>query len=338
MPDFSVIITTYNRPHKVVELVKQLLAIDTHTLEIIVVDSSDAVDTNLQSIEKINYIQSHHKNQPYQRYLGYLKATAEYLLFLDDDMEFVHNQVFATLTRLLQENDVSGIALNFEDKHSDTSLAQVPKSTLFKQSSIKNLKNWFTGLPNLPTGVLGLCGNRGKKPSNLAPIQYVGGGAFLARREKLFQNFNCQLLDLFEEKKGMGEDAIIGYGLHQSGNLLFYPELLFLHNDLKDSNYAMDLQAFSRRVLFSRLYLSLERNRLNQQALWPAKLHYHWYSFWRLLGYAVNYMLHRTKKQKSILIGAWQGYKLTFSFNFAHQLHRNAHWMEELNKNTSIEN
>ncbi len=334
MPDFSVIITTYNRPQKVLELVNQLLNIDTHALEIIVVDSSDTFDTNLHSLEKVNYIHSNHKNQPYQRFLGHAVSTADYLLFLDDDMEIVDPLFLTKIKEILLQNEASGLALNFKDKHQDTTLNAIPKSRLFKnKGTIKHIKNWFTGLPDLPIGILGLCGNRGKQADTITPTQYVGGGAFVAKRSCMFQNFNFQLFDLYEEKLGKGEDAMIGYGLHKLGTLLYIPDIYFLHNDQRDSTYSMNIFDFGKRVLFSRLFLSLEKTRLDNTSLLLAKLHFHWYALWRLSGLFLNYMLKKNDKNKVILSGTWEGWKKASSFAFDKQLKRTFYWQNECELN-----
>ena len=70
--------------------------------KIIIVDSSDEENVKIQELENLIYIRSNHKNQPYQRYLGYQYAEAEYLLYLDDDMEIQQNDFFGIMEELLK--------------------------------------------------------------------------------------------------------------------------------------------------------------------------------------------------------------------------------------------
>lgn len=330
----SIIITTYNRPDKVNELVTQLLSIAQPLEQIIVVDSSDDDNVLLREHPAIIYIKSTHKNQPYQRYLGFLMASAAYLLFFDDDMELVSFDFLKHIETLIKKENAVGLALHFKDKHLDTTLAAVPKSALFKRSKwLRHFKNWFTGYADLPEGTFGYCGNRGKQPSKLAPTQYVSGGAFVAKRSALFQNFNFQLFDLFEQRMGMGEDALIGYGLHKQGSVLFVPDIYCLHNDQKDSSYSMNVHDYAQRVLFSRLYLSLEKCRMDGNSMFFAKAHYHWYAFWRLMGLLINLGLKRSTNSKFVFIGSWKGWRKAckFRFNFDGSLEQ--YWKNELANN-----
>lgn len=334
MHNFTIIITTYNRPQKVCELVNQLSGVETHKLEIIVVDSSLDENEQLLNWRSIIYLRSNHKNQPYQRYIGTSVATGNYILFLDDDMEIVDSEFLVKISQIINIEEPVGLALNFKDKHEDTTLAAVPKSALFHKSSVfRRFKNWFTGYPDLPTATLGLCGNRGKQPQKMATTQYVSGGAFLAKRKNLFQNFNFQLFDLFEERFGMGEDALIGYGIYKQGKLLFVPEIMFLHDDQKDSSYSMNIKDYAKRVLFSRLYLSLEKTRLDEKSLALAKFHFHWYAIWRLFGLLVNYSMKPSVNRKSSFLGAYSGWKMAIKFSFSSALDCNQYWKNEALKN-----
>ncbi len=332
----DLIICTYNRPEKVLELVQDILTCQPAPRKIIIVDSSDEENIKIQDLENIIYVRSSHKNQPYQRFLGYQRAEADYLLYLDDDMEIQHKDFFGKMEELLKNNDYSGIALNFRDKHKNTTLSEVPKSSLFKASkALRNFKNWFTGYPELSAGKLGLCGNRGKQGKEFDETEYVSGGAFIGRRADLFQNFNFQMFDLFEERMGMGEDALIGFGLHKRGKLMFHPEISFLHNDQRDSTYSVDLESLSKRVLYSRLYLSLERQRLKNSSLVQAKIHFQWYAFCRITGYFINFCLKPNSSRKKNLRGAFHGWVATNKFTFAKKLERNPFWLNEIEKNLS---
>ena len=313
----DIIICTYNRPQKVVELVNQLMLYSSQFNSIIIVDSSDDVHPVLSNYNQLTYLRSSYKNQPYQRWLGYHHSKGDILIFLDDDMEVANGDFLNIIRAAFNEQMVSGIAINFVDKHTDTALAAIPRSVLLNKAGVlKNIVGWLTGYPVLPYGKFGLCGVKGKQPLNGGTTQWLSGGAFAAKRAFLFQNFNFQLFDLFQQKTGMGEDAIIGYGLSKQGILLYEPTLLFYHNDQKDSAYSVDHFAYAKRVIFSRLYLSLEKTRLNKGSYIFATIHYHWYVLWRVAGLVINYMIKKNATKNKILKGSVAGWKLALKFKF----------------------
>ena len=314
----DIIICTYNRPQKIVELVKSLVPYKSNYNKIIVVDSGDFPNQALKEIGEVLYLETNRKNQPYQRHLGYLSSDADYLLYLDDDREIVNNQVFSRINQCIMDYpDLSGIALNFIDKHSNSTLNEVPKSIILKKTGFaKRIIRWLTAIPELSEGKLGFCGNRGAQPPKGGRTQWLSGGAFLATKSALFQNFNFQMFDIFDKRLGMGEDAIIGYGLAQKGSLIFDPTISFLHNDQRDSSYSVDIFAYARRVMFSRLYLSLEIQRISSKSLFVARIHFHYYAFCRILGAFVNLLLAVKKKNLLYFQGMISGYFLTYKYKF----------------------
>lgn len=332
----DIIITTYNRPVKVLDLVNQLLTLPTKPDKVIVVDSSDVDNEGLKNISNVNYLKSTHKNQPYQRYLGYTNSESDYLIFLDDDMEIVEENFISKISELFRNPEISGIAIKFENKHEDSLLAQMPVTKLsVTNNRIKKIKGWLSGWPILKSGKFGLCGNRGKQPSGGGSTEWLSGGAFAARRDLLFNNFNFQLFDIFEQKMGMGEDAIIGYGLSKQGKLIYHDELFFLHNDQKDSTYTVDQFAYARRVIFSRLYLSLEKHRLNQRNLLSAYVHFQYYVFWRITGYLINFLVSPSKSRKDMLKGSFAGWVNAITFKFRFSEETNNYWINESNKDNT---
>ena len=323
----DIIICTYNRPEKVIELIRQLKDFSKEFNTIILVDSSDNIHPILSKDNQVDYLCSAHKNQPYQRYLGYIHSKADILLFLDDDMEVANDEFISIIENVFKDNSIAGIAINFQDKHTDTTLAAIPQSVLFRRmAGLKKLVGWLSGYPALPDGKLGLCGIRGKQPAEGGKTEWLSGGAFATRRNALFQNFNFQLFDLFEEKLGMGEDAIIGYSISKQGVLWYHPQLLFYHNDQRDSAYSVDHFSYSRRVIFSRLYLSLERARLNGGSYLIAVLHYHWYVLWRVTGLFINWFICSNTVKYNLLMGAIAGWKLGSNFKFHKRLQSIKKW------------
>ena len=309
------------------ELICQLNIFSDQFNSIIIVDSSDDTNSVLMNYPQVMYVRSTYKNQPYQRWLGHTKSQADIHLFLDDDMEVCNHDFFSIINRHFLNNKVAGLAINFRDKHTDTALAAIPLSVLVKNiGSLKKTLNYISGYANLPAGKFGLCGVKGKQPVNGGPTEWLSGGAFAARKSSLFKNFNYQLLDLFEQKIGMGEDAIIGYGLSKQGILLYEPLLLFYHNDQKDSAYSVDHFAYAKRVIFSRLYLSMEKKRLDNGKYLFAQIHYQWYVLWRITGLLLNYLLNKNTVRYNLLKGTYAGWKLAISFKFNKNGTSNSCW------------
>jgi glycosyltransferase involved in cell wall biosynthesis len=312
----DIVICTYNRIGIAIDLAKNLILNNNLINNVIIVDSTDnqnqtyLLDTRIK-IEKTTY-----KNQPLQRYLGYQKSNSDIILFLDDDMELIDNEFANKIMSTFENLNISGIAINFQDKHTNSSLSKIPPSLFNSKSKIKKILNWFTGYHQQQNGKLGLCGIRGKQPLFGGETEIIGGGAFAIKREYLYNNFNFQLIDLYEQKIGKGEDVILGYTLSKQKGLHFMPDLLFYHNDQTISNYSSNHFQFAKRVSFSRLYLSFEKTRLDNQSFTRAYLHYHWYTLWRILGYMLNIIMQPNKSRLSILMGTMYGYVSSFSFKF----------------------
>jgi hypothetical protein len=230
----------------------------------------------------------------------------------------VNKEVFSRINQYIKDyRDLSGIALNFKDKHSNSTLNEVPKSVLFKKAGlVKRIIRWITAIPELSQGELGFCGNRGAQPTQGGRTHWLSGGAFLAKKSALFQNFNFQMFDIFDKRLGMGEDAIIGFGLAQEGSLIFDPNISFLHNDQRDSSYSVNIYTYARRVMYSRLYLSLEIQRIRSKSLFVARIHFHYYAFCRILGSIINLIFSFKKKNLLYLSGMLTGYFLTYSDHY----------------------
>ena len=328
---FSVIICTCNRQEKVMELIQQINSLNMGNIELILIDSSDEENQNIRAIESINYKRTKHKNQPYQRFLGYNLSSSDWLLYLDDDMEIIHDNLFEKLEKYIKENKGDSYALKHVEAHQTTSLAEVPKSQLFgKLSWVKKYKNIISGFPDLEPGKLGANGNKGKQLEKIENTEFVSGGAFLVKRSVMYKNFNFQMYDLYEDNFGKGEDSITGYTLSKEGILINIPERLFYHNDQQNSSYSSDLENFGKRVMFSRLYLTLEKCRLDGKSIFLGRFTYHWFALWRIIGLIFNYAHDRSSKRKSMIKGALKGWKKSIRFKFDSQLLRNLYWENEV--------
>jgi glycosyltransferase involved in cell wall biosynthesis len=336
---FDTIIATYNRYDCLQRLVLQLNDLSIPPQKIIVVDSSDEENKDIQTLARVEYIRSKYKNQPFQRFLGHSFSNSEWLLFLDDDMEILDLAFTSKLTDIIKEEatELSGLSLTF--KNVNTFLQKNPKSSLMTKinsATVKKVIRRLTANPELAPGKLWYCGVRGPKPLNIAPAEWVSGGAFMAKRSKLYLDFNYQLFDLYNQKLGKGEDAITGYSLSKQGTVLSIPDHYFIHNDQEDSTYTKNHYSFAKRVLYSRLFLALEYARLSNQSLTQAKFIFHWYALCRIMGMLVSIGLKPSKNKLDSLRGQCTGWIKSFSFSFAASKQRNPFWNDLISHNHSL--
>lgn len=328
----SVIIPTLKRYASLKKLIGDLHTLGDIIHEIIVVDSSREEDwESLTTLKKVVHVLTTHQNGLYQRFLGNKLAQCQWVLFLDNDMELVQSPFFEELHELVTIEGLSGIALKFEDKHLDTTLNKIPKTKFPKGEFISKWKGILTAYPTLPIGRYGYCGIRGPQPDTFSQTQWLSGGAFLAKRELVFKGLNFKLMSYFEEKLGMGEDPLIGFMLSIQGKLYRYPKLCFLHNDQKDSAYSVDLFAYSKRVVFSRLFLSLERARLANSPKWKGYIYYHWHVFFRLFGLFVSLVLSWNDENKKLLMGGLKGWFLGFRSHYRYSTKDEEYWLNQVN-------
>ena len=135
-----------------------------------------------------------------------------------------------------------------------------------------------------------------------------------------------QLFDLYEKKIGKGEDGILGYTLSKYGDIFSFSNEIFIHVDYKDSSYSQSSRSFSKRLLFSRLYLSLEFSRLNKKSFLLARIKFYHYSLGRILSLFINYLLSFDKKIRNEFVGYIDGLILSLSFKYDSSLEINKKW------------
>lgn len=328
-------ITTCNRARRASKTIQQFLDLEPVLAgQIIVVDSSDAYGRDdYPQHEKVIYLRSSHKNQPYQRLIGYLASAAEILVFVDDDMDLIDESGFFGALELFSDEKIVG--LNFDFMNDNAFLSATPRNLVKNwNSGIRRALQWFSGSPKIEENRLWFCGLRGKRTPG-APIEYVSGGAFAARRRDLFVNFNYQLLDLFEHQLGMGEDLIIGYTLSKRGKIWSVHGLTFYHDDQKDSSYTPDLYSFYRRVAFSRLFISCEIARLSRHSSWWSILHYHWFSFWRLTSMLLTLIAQPSQARFEMAKGWASGWFRNLRLRTTKIRQRKQYWLQEANNDLS---
>ena len=279
----DIIITSYNRPKKALELALSMAKSDLVSNCIIV----DSGGNNYPKSCNYRVIQASHKNQPYQRYLGYVASKSDWLLYLDDDMEPITG--WEEILFSLIENkgtDTKAFALCFIDKHENSYLKRTESSIFAGSSQTKSIVKvvrMISGYPILNNGEFTFNGVKGSLPKNGGVVKYVGGGAFMASRQVLYRNFNMQLFNLYERRMGKGEDGIIGYTVFKLASIYYCPTPVFVHNDQGNSVYTRNDFEYNKLVAFSRLYLSCEFCRLNGKLIIFGRLSFLNYSFWRVL-------------------------------------------------------
>jgi len=307
---FDVIIATYNRKQSLDILVRQILNCTTLPENIIIVDSSNDENLEIQKINLVKYIYTSYGNQPYQRYLGYLEAKEDILIYFDDDMRVIDNKCFEKIIASYNVKDVVGVQPNFTYGHEFFD-HQMPKSKVRQLAKKNKFFNYFkklSGHPSIEDGKFYLAGLRGSKPANREPMEWFNGPVFSARKKYLYNNFNFNLFKLYEQKTGKAEDAILGFTLSQQGSIVYLDDEIFYHDDQGDSTYSVNFTSYGKRVAYSRLYLSFEFARLSNTSMLVAFLHYNVYILGRLTAMLINQILGIEKSRFQIMFGYLSGY------------------------------
>ena len=307
---FDVIIATYNRRESLRVLVGQILECSHLPEKIIIVDSSMDENQEIQSLGRITYVRSSHSNQPYQRYVGYLASNNDTLVYFDDDMRIVDKQCFKKILAVYAGNDVVGVQPNFAYEH-DFFDHKIPKSKtrqLAKNNILFKFLKTISGNPNIKDGKFWLTGIRGKKPDNGKSLEWFNGPVFSARKKFLYENLNFSLFDLYRDKMGKAEDAILGFTLSNQGDIVYLEDSCFYHDDQDDSTYSADFISFGKRVAYSRLYLSFEYARLLNKSKIPVFAHFNLYIFGRIVSMLINQIIHFDITRSKLIVGYLKGY------------------------------
>jgi hypothetical protein len=323
---FDIIIATLNRADSVKRLCESILDIKSKLLKkIIVVDSSENDRFIKINNDKVSHFRTNHKNQPYQRFLGWNLSKAKYLIFLDDDIDILNKSFFDNCFLAFKEKNVVGINLKLDQKA--PGLEKI-NSNSFNFSVPSYLKT-IIGSPKVGSNKFSYCGKKGKRVSGRG-IEYVHGGAFAIRKRNAYNNFNKQLFDIYSAGLGKGEDAIFGYNLSKTGKIIALETCYFLHNGNDKSNYDYDLFNFGQRIMFSKLYSSCEFYRLNEKNSLFGYFRYFHYSSFQIIGSYVKSLMRPNVVNKTILKGNLAGFKKSFSFSYISNLERNVFWDQQV--------
>ncbi len=307
---FDVIIATYNRRDSLKILVEQILECSCLPEKIIIVDSSIDENQEIQSLDSVTYVRSSHKNQPYQRYVGYLASSSDVLIYFDDDMRIVDKQCFEKILIPFNDENVVGVQPNFIYKNNFYD-CQIPESKIrqLAQNNIffKFLKT-LSGNPSIEDGKLWLAGIRGRSPDNGKSLEWFNGPVFSARKKYLYNNFNFNLFELYKKRVGKAEDVILGFTLSKLGKVIYLEDAYFYHDDQNDSVYSVNFISYSERISCSRLYLSFEYARLSGKSKVLAFFHYHLFILGRIGCLIANQFINFERSRFNIMLGYLRGY------------------------------
>lgn len=321
---FDVIITTYNRPERVEQFVQSILTCHLLPDQIIVVDSSDIPHPTIHTLHKVRYIKSSHKNQPYQRYLGATQSNAEVVCFFDDDLEMINKDIFNLLMEPYKQDKVAGssVGIDYQNSISD----KTPESLIKPSSGWPQRLLQLSGVKFPPPGKISYAGMTGEPPMNIQQIDFFYGPCMSFRRNIFNQTFNTQLLDLFEQKLGMGEDKVISMLATQYGILMYNPVTCLYHPAI-ESTYFQNVSEYTAKTLYSRRFLNdifIQVNKKNKQL---GSVHLWWYIMGRVCISTLTYIIKPQLPRKLKLKGLLQGMKLLM-FNNNKTTYN---WMHEIN-------
>lgn len=310
----DIVIATFNRSVRASKTAQKFLDLKNRFFSnIIIVDSSDDLTIlDYPQDPAVVYIRSSHKNQPFQRYLGFRYSKADVILFLDDDLHLIDPDTLHSQLPTLKDERVVGIS--FTSSGGNEFVESVPKAVFpGKTNQLTRGLKWLSGRPELHPGKFWLCGLRGAR-QNQEKVEYVGGASgFALRRISAFVNFNFTLLDILEMRIGTAEDLLIGFTASRQGQIISANKAVFFHDHQNNSIYSSDYFRFNQNVAFSRLFLSLEYARLTGMKRSIARYHYHWYMLWRLLSMLVSAIIQPSSKRWDGLRGWLSGWvKATF--------------------------
>lgn len=331
LPPFDLVICTYNRPESVARLTAQVHATSHPPQNTIIVDSSDVENVELKKADRVTYVRSSHKNQPYQRFLGYSLSTADVVVFLDDDLEVVDLQCFEVMLSRYRNLKVRGVSVGFDHQHG---IGNKVESFSEGSSLLFSIINFISGVPRLKTGKIYMAGLAGPKPAVEGPVESFNGAIMSFYRKELDHLFDPALFALFEKKLGMGEDKVISMKIGLEKMLWYVPGIYFRHPPV-DSHYFQSMRQFQRKVTYSRLYISQRYGDIKHRYNAFVYLHYYYFSFWRIL-IGLGRLAVKPKLQYwESLRGAIDGIILTFRVPFdAERLTPGIDWRKDADRDT----
>jgi glycosyltransferase involved in cell wall biosynthesis len=175
------------------------------------------------------HAQSQNKSLPYQRWWAYSHSTGEVILFLDDDVLLaptalqVLDAVYIELGSTNSDSPLSGIGF-FMTFPNGTSKQRRPESFEERWLELNNLPSGKVNSGGLSAPLKGLWG------TELHKVDRLSGGAMSFRRQVLSDiGLLAELVKLYDQGIGKGEDAVLSYYASQRGTLYLLPYPLAIH-------------------------------------------------------------------------------------------------------------
>jgi glycosyltransferase involved in cell wall biosynthesis len=325
---FSIAITTYNRPANLCKLIGQIGMCTPKPETILVVDSSDDFNSFAGNHKSITYIRSSHKNQPYQRYLAYLKCKSEIIIFLDDDLEIIDSTVFEVMLDRIGRQGIRGVSVGFQ--HHNT-ISDIMGSGADSKSKMFRFINFMSGVPILNPGKIYLVGLAGARLQEEGHVDYFNGAIMGFYKQELDHLFDPVLFSLFERKLGMGEDKVISMKVGLKRKLWYVPANFFNHPPLA-SNYFQNVLSFQSKVMYSRLFVSLRYGKLKGFPKLLIYLHFYYFASWRILISIARWLIRPNHRNLDLAKGTLQGTSLTFTLPFkAQKISPQINWQRDAN-------
>jgi glycosyltransferase involved in cell wall biosynthesis len=274
--EFDVIITTYNRKENVTKLVNKINTLEPSPNKIIVIDTSDEYNSELNSLEKVLYVRSSvkHQNQPYKRLVGALIATCDNLIFFDDDLIIKDDKIFQKLLPIFEYQNFAGVtcAIDFQNKPVSTARRITTKISRYLQL--------ITGVPYPEQGKLSLLGiYTTPQRDKVREVEALHGPVMGFKRKTFLELPYDEMLVLFDKQLIIPEDKLLSIRCQKHGKLYHYPEELVIHPKIK-STYFLNLRDHTKRVHLSRYYLNYVLGKSSNKEFFY-NLHFKYYSFWR---------------------------------------------------------
>jgi len=306
--NFDIVIATYNRPNFLKSLVDQIKDCTLLPRRIIVVDSSDIKNIEIQNTDRVIYIRSSHKNQPYQRYLGYKASEEEFIVFFDDDVKILDKDLFKYLLGSFQEKNTVGSTLRFTSEEVSSVDRSMGTENIKLNNTFITKHLWaLTGAPKIKSNGIWLAGLKGDYNYSLGYTEAVGGPGTLAfRRDIVDRLFDDVLFAMYERKLGKGEDKYISVGALKYGKIALVNKICLYHPP-HDSSYFDDVYSFARREIYSRLWLSKRIASVKNISPVFMYLHYYWYAAWRIVMAAMHTLISPQKKNLDRFSGRVKG-------------------------------
>lgn len=238
--NLDVIICTYNRPNLVSNLINQIKKCNPQPNSVIVVDSSDSENNILKNDSFIKYIRSDRKSQPYQRYLGAEHSIADVLVFFDDDVSILENNLFEIIKVGFNNKEIVGVSLGI---HYDNGIV-IKQNINLPQNKENN------------TGKISWLGRTNGLPNKDMLVDYFPGPIMSFRRDIIFKLFDEHMFRIFEKRIAMGEDKVISMRASKYGKLLFFGSKDYLYHPPEPSTYFENEIKFIAKTTYSRLWIS----------------------------------------------------------------------------------